>query len=77
MKTMLDFFKIGDEIENYCNGYFGRDDYEWKVCVDVKAKYAIFEYKDRTSSVLNISESLIDTLETCGFENWKEEDYEE
>lgn len=44
MKTMKDLFSVGDTISNYCNGFFGRDDYEEKLCIMVTEKYAIFQY---------------------------------
>lgn len=43
---MYKFFKIGDKIYGFCNGYFGRDDYDTKLCIMVTDKYAIFQYLD-------------------------------
>lgn len=56
--NMLQIFQVGDVIENYCNGYFGRDDYERKVCISVRPKYAVFEYEDGRATVLNYTEGL-------------------
>lgn len=43
---MKKYFSTGDVIYGYCNGVFGRDDYDQKVCVKVTKKYAIFQYLD-------------------------------
>lgn len=51
--TMEDIFCVGDQIGGYCNGYFGRNDYENKICVMVTRKYAVFQYEDDTAEVLN------------------------
>jgi hypothetical protein len=65
--NMLQLFKPGDTLYGYCNGFFGRDDYERKICVAVRPKYAVFEYEDGNATVLNLSERL--TIETV--EAWK------
>ncbi len=52
---MNEIFVVGDRIHGFCNGYFGRDDYESKVCIMVSRKYAVFQYDDGTASVLNAS----------------------
>jgi len=63
MKTMYGYFQLGDKISGFCNGYFGRDDYENKVCVRVTQTYAVFEYEDEGACVLNLSEiNLCDRL---------------
>ena len=54
------YFEVGDRIYGFCSGFFGRDDYENKICVYVTDTYAVFEYEsDRTkATVLNyVSES--------------------
>ncbi len=62
--NMLQIFTAGDQISGFCNGYFGRDDYEDKVCIMVTPRYAVFEYNDSDSEmngfavVLNYSENL-------------------
>jgi len=55
--NMLNYFKIGDIIYGYCNGCFGRDDYNAKICVHITPWYAVFEYLDREqgATILNIS----------------------
>jgi len=55
--NMMHHFKIGDFVYGYCNGYFGRDDYDSKICVYVTPFCAVFEYIDREKGaiVLNIS----------------------
>jgi hypothetical protein len=68
MQSMHNFFKIGDRIGNFCNGFFGRDDYEDKTCVFVSEKYAIFEYDNGFATVLNHSDNLD---EYVNGENWK------
>ena len=41
-KTMNEFFEVGDKLFGFCNGYFGRDSYDTKICVLVKEFYAVF-----------------------------------
>jgi len=43
---MKRFLNVGDTIYGFCNGYFGRDDYDTKLCIMVTNKYAIFQYID-------------------------------
>lgn len=69
--NMLQLFKVGDEIGGYCNGFFGRDDYENKTCVLVTPNYAVFQYEDGSGTLLNYSESLV---EYANGENWKQEE---
>ena len=66
--NMLKIFSVGDVIGNYCNGYFGRDDYEDKTCVMVTPKYAVFQYEDGQGTLLNYREGLEDYAKG---ENWK------
>lgn len=68
---MGQIFNIGDVIGNYCNGYFGRDDYADKRCVMIKAKYAVFEYEDGRAVILNYEEGLEDVAKTA---NWSNDD---
>lgn len=56
--NMMQIFKVGDEIGGYCNGYFGRDDYDNKTCVMVTPKYAVFENEHGEGRILNFSERL-------------------
>ena len=57
--NMMQIFQVGDEIGGYCNGYFGRDDYENKTCVMVAPKYAVFEHWETgTGTILNYSDGL-------------------
>lgn len=57
--NMMKIFKVGDEISGYCNGYFGRDDYEDKVCILVTPKYAIFEHVESgTAAALHYETDL-------------------
>jgi hypothetical protein len=59
---MQKLFSIGDVINGYCNGYFGRDDYYEKICVMVTNRYAVFQYLNGEwkgqAVVLNYDESL-------------------
>lgn len=72
---MRKFFKKGEKIYGFCNGFFGRDDYDTKICVMVSQKYALFEYVDGDSKgyavVLNDPERLDDET----IESWKKEIY--
>ena len=72
---MLQLFKEGDIIYGYCNGAFGRDDYEDKVCVKVTPHYAVFEYLDADingATVINFGESFV-RIYGESIEEWKEE----
>ena len=65
---MLQVFKVGDEIEGYCSGQFGRDDYARKVCVMVTTDYAVFERVDEDgkregATVLNYFTALLDMVD--------------
>lgn len=68
---MTKLFNIGDKITGFCNGFFGRDDYDSKICVMVSDKYAIFQYIDGEwegyATVLNYK----DGLENC-INEWKD-----
>jgi hypothetical protein len=69
---MNELFKIGDIIYGYCNGYFGRDDYDSKTCILVSDEFAIFVYTDGVDKgkacVLNetcrLSEELVNEWKT-------------
>lgn len=65
--NMLQLFKPGDVIYGYCNGFFGRDDYEEKVCVFVMPKYAVFQYEDGGGTVLNYDERFANSVS-----DWKD-----
>ena len=58
--NMLQLFSAGQVIGGFCNGFFGRDDYEDKTWTFVTPQYAVFEYDDGTATVLNYSDRLID-----------------
>lgn len=68
-------FNIGDTIYGYCNGYFGRDDYDDKICVLVNSKYAVFQYTDGEmegkATVLNYR----DNITKDDVDNWKIKEY--
>ena len=50
--NMLQVFSVGDTIFGLCNGYFGRDEYDDKVCIMVRPKYAMFENDEGEGTVL-------------------------
>lgn len=56
--NMLQIFKVGDEIGGYCNGYFGRDYYEDRICTFVAIDYAVFEDIDGHGTILSYREGL-------------------
>ena len=58
---MLEIFNVGDEITGYCNGYFGIDDYDDKVCVFVTKDYAVFENEKGEGTVLNYEDGMDNT----------------
>ena len=55
---MEEYFTVGNFLYGYCNGAFGRDDYENKICVIVTPFYTVFEYMNREKGavVLNLKE---------------------
>ncbi len=63
---MNKLFNIGDIIDGFCNGYFGRDDYERKICIMVNNKFAVFQYcngkRKGDGVVLNNPEELSKSL---------------
>jgi len=71
---MKELFSVGDTITNYCNGFFGRDDYDDKLCIMVTDNYAVFQYTDGEmegkATVLNWDDSL--PRYRFG-DNWKEQ----
>ncbi len=70
---MLSLFKPGDVIYGYCNGYFGRDNYDTKTCVLVYPKFAVFTNEEGYGTVLNYDLDLNEDL----VNKWKiEEEYE-
>jgi len=48
MINFTKYFKKGDIIYGFCNGYFGRDDYETKIVEEVTEDYVVFRYEDMT-----------------------------
>lgn len=77
---MLKYFSVGDIIYGYCNGFFGRDDYETKVCVKVTPHYAVFEfmgvYQTGEATVLNFS-NIEGRMTPEQVTKWKEPENEE
>lgn len=71
---MSKLINVGDTIYGFCNGAFGRDDYDTKICVMSKTKYAVFQYIDGDmkgkATVLNDPE---ERWEEEDIENWKKE----
>jgi len=66
--NMMQLFNVGDEIGGYCNGYFGRDDYDNKVCVSVVPKYAVFQSEEGEGSVLRFTKGLVEDVKS---DNWR------
>lgn len=66
---MLQLFQPGDKIFGYCNGCFGRDDYEDKTVIAVRPKYVLFEYDNGCATVLNAGDSRNITPEMVA--KWK------
>lgn len=69
------YFSIGDKISGYCNGYFGRDDYDDKTCVLVTAKYAVFEYANDYAVVLNYNPQLENFDKQDFIDDWELESF--
>ena len=43
------YLEEGDIIKGFCNGFFGRDDYNNKIVVEVKKDYVLFAYEEYTA----------------------------
>ena len=57
--NMMQIFKLGDELTGFCNGHFGRDDYEDKTCIMVTPKYAVFEcHETGIGRIINYTDGL-------------------
>lgn len=66
--------KIGDVLHGFCNGYFGRDDYDCKRVEIVAADYVVLRYVDISGVTIlqgPIEQKLIDDWknidEHCGY----------
>lgn len=70
---MNNFFNIGDRIYGFCNGYFGRDDYDTKICVSVTNKYAVFQYLDGDFEGNAVVLNYPDRLDKETVNEWKKE----
>lgn len=68
---MENFFNVGDTIHGFCNGYFGRDDYDSKICVMVNSKYAIFQYLEGEFEGNAIALNYPENLDKESVEEWK------
>lgn len=66
--NMYQYFKEGDVIKGFCNGFFGREFYNTKVCILVRKEFAVFEHSDGSASVLNMHDGDL-TKEMV--EEWK------
>lgn len=56
-----DYFEGGEHIYGFCNGYFGRDDYNEKVVLMVDNDYVVFAYVEYT--VLKEDDEQVEILE--------------
>ena len=63
---MNKFFDVGDLIYGFCNGFFGRDDYDDKICVFVNQYYAVFQSINRDDG-----KSIGSVLNSDGSEEWE------
>lgn len=67
-KDMNDLFNVGDIIYGFCNGYFGRDDYNTKRVVLINKDYVLFEYvKEDWCDEYKPFEAVV--LNRCEFED--------
>lgn len=72
---MNKLFNTGDRIYGFCNGYFGRDDYDTKICVTVTSKYAIFQYLDGEFEGNAVALNYPDRLDYKTVTEWKQDPY--
>lgn len=50
---MNELFSPGDIIYGYCDGVFGRDDYDTKTCIFINSNYAVFQNEIGHGTILN------------------------
>ncbi len=67
---------MGEIIKNFCNGFFGRDDYSKKIAIIVENDFVVFKYLDEDEGyvLLNKSKNLKETLDKYNKDNWKLEE---
>jgi hypothetical protein len=60
-------FDVGDKIEGFCNGYFGRDDYSKKTCVfSCMIGASFIDDQNNLSSInYNLEDSLFWSMVEC------------
>ena len=75
MPNFYELFNLGERINGYCNGWFGRDDYETKTVISIQPKYVLFMYDDGQAAVLNIDECK--NLARRNVESWIKNNPEE
>jgi hypothetical protein len=71
---MNKFFNIGDTLYGFCNGFFGRDDYDNKMCVLVTPMYAVFQYLDGDLKGQAVVINNPDRLNEDMVNEWKKDD---
>lgn len=73
---MNKYFKLGEKIYGFCNGFFGSDDYDNKICVFVTPDYAVFQYIEGkfegNATVLNNPDELNEEIVS----EWKNPQYD-
>lgn len=71
---MRKFFNCGDIIYGFCNGYFGRDDYDTKMCIHINPRYAVFQYLDGEWEGNGVVLNNPDRLDLEMINKWKEDE---
>lgn len=75
MRDKINYFKTGDKIYGFCHGYFGRGDYETKICVMSTDNYAVFQYTEGelkgSATVLNYPNRLNKEM----IDGWKKPEF--
>lgn len=71
---MNEFFAVGDTIHGYCNGFFGRDDYDSKICLLVNDRFALFQYLDGEFEGNGVVLNKSPLLDSETIKKWKEDE---
>lgn len=64
--------KVGDVLYGFCNGAFGRDDYDTKICVKSNQYYSIFVYKRDPQRAVVLNYKDYPWITENDINNWKD-----
>ena len=74
---MNKLFTPGDILYGYCNGFFGRDDYDDKVCIFVNDRFVVFQYLSGEYQGNGVVLNYDDILNEKIVNSWKIDPYKD